>query len=336
MAKIKLGILGAGRIGKMHAENIKRYFNDVAEIKAVADVFADKISDWAKNLGIDKVYNEHRAIMEDKEIDAVLICSSTDTHCQFIIEAAKEKKHIFCEKPIDFDLEKIKTALSEVDKAGVKLQIGFQRRFDHNFRKIKDMIQEGKIGDIHILKITSRDPEPPPIDYIKVSGGIFLDMTIHDFDMARYLTGSEVEEVFAVANVLVDKRIGEVGDVDTAIVTLRFKNGALGVIDNSRRSVYGYDQRVEVFGNKGCLIAGNDTPTNVVYSTNEGIISEKPKYFFIERYKDAYIEEMRAFIEALIYDKNTPVSGIDGLEPVIIGLAAKKSLEEGKPVKIIR
>ncbi|MGB9840924.1 Gfo/Idh/MocA family oxidoreductase, partial [Thermovenabulum sp.] len=201
MAKIKLGLLGAGRIGKMHAENIKRYFNDVAEIKAVADVFADKIYDWAKNLGIEKIYDDRRAIMEDKGIDAVLICSSTDTHCQFIIEAAQEKKHIFCEKPIDFDLEKIKTALTEVENSGVKLQIGFQRRFDHNFRKIKEMIQQGKIGDIHILKITSRDPEPPPIEYIKVSGGIFLDMTIHDFDMARFLTSSEVEEVFALGNV---------------------------------------------------------------------------------------------------------------------------------------
>jgi len=335
-SKLKVGIIGAGRIGKMHAENIKRYFSEEVEIISIADIFADKILDWANSIGVSRVYKDHRAVLENKEIDAVLICSSTDTHSQFIIEAAQEGKHIFCEKPIDFNVEKIKQALSEVEKAGVKLQIGFQRRFDPHFRKMKQMILEGKIGEMHILKITSRDPEPPPIDYIKVSGGIFLDMTIHDFDMARYLTGSEVEEVFAVANVLVDPKIGEVGDVDTAIVTLKFKNGVLGVIDNSRKSVYGYDQRIEVFGSKGSLSVGNELNTNVVYSGDGGILSDKPKYFFIERYKEAYIEEIKAFIDAIINDKETPVTGIDGLEPVLIGLAAKKSSEEKRAVKVER
>jgi myo-inositol 2-dehydrogenase/D-chiro-inositol 1-dehydrogenase len=334
--KLRIGIIGAGRIGKMHAENIQKYLSSEVEIVSIADTLADKISEWAHGVGIDKVYKDHRAVLEDKSIDAILICSSTDTHSQLIIEAAQEGKHIFCEKPIGLSVEKIKEALSEVEKAGVKLQIGFQRRFDLHFRKMRQMVQEGKIGDIHVVKITSRDPEPPPIEFVKVSGGIFLDFTIHDFDMARYLTGSEVEEVFAVANVFIDPRIGEVGDVDTAIVTLKFENGILGVIDNSRKSVYGYDQRVEVFGSKGSVAVTNDLNSNVIYSSTEGVMSDKPKYFFIERYKDAYIEEIKAFIDSVVNDKDVLVTGKDGLESVLIGLAAKKSLEEKKAVRVER
>lgn len=333
--KIRLGIIGAGRIGKLHAENIVSNFRHV-EIKSIADIYADRIKDWAAGLGIMNVYKNHRSILEDPEIDAVLICSSTDTHAQMIIESAEAGKHIFCEKPIDFDLARIEKALEAVEKANVKFQIGFNRRFDHNFRKVHEMVREGRIGDLHIIKITSRDPEPPPIEYVRVSGGLFLDMTIHDFDMARFLTGSEVTEVFATAAVLIDPAIGEAGDVDTAIVTLKFENGALGVIDNSRKAVYGYDQRVEVFGSKGCITVANDTPSSAVLSTFDGVIGEKPKYFFLERYKDAYVEEMRAFIDCIENDKKPPVTGKDGLEPVLIGLAAGRSLAEGKPVKIER
>ncbi|AYO30096.1 inositol 2-dehydrogenase [Biomaibacter acetigenes] len=333
--KIKIGIIGAGRIGKMHAENIRANFSNV-EIKSVADLFADKIKDWANSIGINNIFVDPAMILEDEEIDAVLICSSTDTHSRLIMDSARAGKHIFCEKPIDFNLERIHQALDSVEKAGVKLQIGFQRRFDPSFRKAFEMIRQGKIGDPHILKITSRDPQPPPIDYIKVSGGIFLDMTIHDFDMARYLSGSEVTEVYASGAVLVDPAIGNAGDIDTAVVTLKFENGAIGVIDNSRRSTYGYDQRVEVFGSKGCVSVSNDILTNTVLSDENGITSDKPKYFFIERYKDAYIEEIKAFFDSILNDKQPPVTGIDGLEPVIIGLAAKKSLVEGKPVKIQR
>ncbi|MDN5301180.1 MAG: myo-inositol 2-dehydrogenase / D-chiro-inositol 1-dehydrogenase [Thermoanaerobacteraceae bacterium] len=333
--KIKIGIIGAGRIGKMHAENIRANFSNV-EIKSVADLFADKIKDWANSIGINNIFVDPAMILEDEEIDAVLICSSTDTHSRLIMDSARAGKHIFCEKPIDFNLERIHQALDSVEKAGVKLQIGFQRRFDPSFRKAFEMIRQGKIGDPHILKITSRDPQPPPIDYIKVSGGIFLDMTIHDFDMARYLSGSEVTEVYASGAVLVDPAIGNAGDIDTAVVTLKFENGAIGVIDNSRRSTYGYDQRVEVFGSKGCVSVSNDILTNTVLSDENGITADKPKYFFIERYKDAYIEEIKAFFDSILNDKQPPVTGIDGLEPVIIGLAAKKSLVEGKPVKIQR
>lgn len=331
--KIKVGIIGAGRIGKLHAENIIRNVS-VAEIKAVADIYADRIREWAHDWGIQKVTTDYEEILRDQEIEAVLICSSTDTHALFTMEAAGAGKHIFCEKPIDFDIDRINKALEAVKEAGVRFQIGFNRRFDHNFRKVRDIVQAGRIGEPHIVKITSRDPAPPPIEYVKVSGGLFLDMTIHDFDMARFLTGSEIEEVYVQAAVLVDRAIGEAGDVDTAVVTLKFANGAIGVIDNSRRAVYGYDQRVEVFGSKGCVAVSNDTPDSAVLSTEEGVLGEKPKYFFLERYKDSFIEEMKEFFDAILNDREPPVTGIDGLKPVVIGLAAKKSFKEGRPVKI--
>lgn len=331
--KIKVGIIGAGRIGKLHAENIVFNIKE-AEVKAIADIYVDKIRDWAYGLGVKNVCSDYKEILNDPEIDAVMVCSSTDTHAQIIIESAKAGKHIFCEKPIDFDVDRIHQALDAVDKAGVKLQIGFNRRFDHNFKKVHDLVREGKIGEPHIIKITSRDPAPPPIEYVRVSGGLFLDMTIHDFDMARYLSGSEVVEVYTNAAVLVDPDIGKEGDVDTAIITLKFANGALGVIDNSRKAVYGYDQRVEVFGSKGCITVSNDTPTSAVLSTEYGVLSDKPKYFFLERYKDSFIEEVKEFFDSIINDKEPPVTGIDGLKPVLIGIAARKSYETGMPVKV--
>lgn len=335
MKKIKIGLIGAGRIGKFHAETIKANVNFV-EIKSVADIFTDNIQYWAENLGIKNVYTNANKILEDKEIDAVLICSSTDTHSQLIIDSAKAGKHIFCEKPIDFDLTRIHEALDTVRQARVKLQIGFQRRFDLSFKRAHEIIRGGKIGEPHILKITSRDPGPPPIEYIKVSGGIFLDMTIHDFDMARFLTGSEVTEVFACGAVRVDSDIREAGDIDTAVVTLKFANGTIGIIDNSRKAVYGYDQRVEVFGSKGCVAVNNDHLTNTVISNENGITSHNPKNFFMDRYKDAYIAEIKAFCDSILNDTEPLVTGKDGLEPVIIGLAAKKPLTEGKPIKIER
>lgn len=210
---------------------VQRFFN----YKTSSDLYVDKIKDWAYGLGIKNVYADYMEILNVPEIDAVMICSSTDTHSQITIEAARAGKHIFCEKPIDYDLDRISQALDAVKNAGVKFQVGFNRRFDHNFRRVRELVKAGKIGEPHIIKITSRDPQPPPIEYVKVSGGIFLDMTIHDFDMARYLSGSEVAEVFTSAAVLVDPEIGKAGDVDTAVITLKFKNGAIRVIDNSYR-----------------------------------------------------------------------------------------------------
>jgi len=332
--KIKIGIIGAGRIGKLHAENIAYNLNNYAEIKSISDLYADKIKDWATNLGIKNVYEDYKQIINDPEIEAVLVCSSTNTHSIISIEAANAGKHIFCEKPVDLSVDKINATLEAVKKAGVKFQVGFNRRFDHNFRKVREMIKEGKIGQPHIIRITSRDPQPPPIEYVKVSGGIFLDMTIHDFDMARYLSGSEVKEVYTSAAVLIDPAIGEAGDLDTAVVVLKFENGAIGVIDNSRKATYGYDQRVEVFGSNGCITVSNDAPSSAVLSTGNGVQSEKPKYFFLERYKDSFVDEMREFFEAVINDTETPVTGIDGLKPVLIGLAARKSYDEGRPVAV--
>jgi myo-inositol 2-dehydrogenase / D-chiro-inositol 1-dehydrogenase len=330
---MKIGLIGAGRIGKLHGE-LLTYHVPQAVIKTVAEIYIDDIKPWAKRLNILNLTTDANKILSDPEIEAVLICSSTDTHAQLIIDAAKAGKHIFCEKPIDFNIDKIKQALNSVQAAGVKLQIGFNRRFDHNFKKVREFVQSGKVGDVHLVKITSRDPAPPPMAYLKVSGGIFLDMTIHDFDMARYLSSSEVEEVYAQGAVLIDPAIGSIGDVDTAITTLKFKNGAMGVIDNSRQAVYGYDQRVEVFGSKGYVDVENDFPNSAKLSTADGVTSDKPQYFFLERYKMSYIEELKAFVDAVAKDEAPPVTGNDGLQPVLIGTAALKSLKEKRPVKI--
>jgi myo-inositol 2-dehydrogenase/D-chiro-inositol 1-dehydrogenase len=331
--KMKIGLIGAGRIGKLHGEILTNHIQHV-EIKTVADIYRGNVEQWAKQLNILSVTTDHKNILNDSEIKAVLICSSTDTHAQLIVEAAQAGKHIFCEKPIDFNIEKIKKALNAVADAGIKLQIGFNRRFDHNFKKVRKIVESGEIGDVHVVKITSRDPAPPPIEYLKVSGGIFLDMTIHDFDMARYLSLSEIEEVYAQGAVLIDPAIGDAGDIDTAVITLKFKNGAIGVIDNSRQAVYGYDQRVEVFGSKGYVEVQNDVPDSAKLSTAKGVISEKPLYFFLERYQMSYVEELKSFINAILNDTDPPVTGNDGLQPVLVGLAALKSLKENKPVRV--
>ena len=330
---MKIGLIGAGRIGQLHAE-LLTYHVPGAAIKTAAEINMAEVKEWAHRLNISNLTADYTDILNDSEIEAVLICSSTDTHAQLIIAAAKAGKHIFCEKPIDFDIKKIKQALNSVEAAGVKLQIGFNRRFDHNFKKVRELVESGKVGDVHMVKITSRDPAPPPIEYVKVSGGIFLDMTIHDFDMARYLSVSEVEEVYAQGAVLIDPAIGEVGDVDTAIITLKFKNGAMGVIDNSRQAVYGYDQRVEVFGSQGNVKVKNDFPDSAELSTDQGVFSAIPQYFFLERYKMSYVEELKAFVDAVANDRESAVTGNDGLQPVLIGVAALKSLAENRPVKI--
>ncbi|NDI35607.1 inositol 2-dehydrogenase [Chengkuizengella sediminis] len=329
---LKIGIIGAGRIGKLHAENL--VLLDKVELKAISDIYVDNVIDWAVKLGIKKTTKDYKEIINDPEIDAVYICSPTNTHAQMIKEAAEAKKHIFCEKPISFSAEETFEALKVVEQYGVKLQVGFNRRFDHNFKKVHDTVKNGMIGDPHIVKITSRDPEPPPAEYIKASGGLFMDMAIHDFDMARYVTGSEVEEVYVQGASLVDPMFKQYGDVDTAIITLKFENGAIGVIDNSRKAVYGYDQRVEVFGSKGSVAIQNDHPTTVEISTIQGVYRDKPQYFFLERYKDAYVVESKEFIQSLLQDSPLVCTGIDGYQAELIAKAAKESLQQGKPVKI--
>lgn len=329
---LKIGIIGAGRIGKVHAESITKYVKG-AEVTIIADPFLDETTkQWAKSLGIQYSSKNYHDILTNAEIDAVLICSSTDTHSQISLEAIMAGKHVFCEKPVAHDVEKIKEVLQAVKRTGIKYQVGFNRRFDHNFRAVKEAVEAGKIGVQHVIKITSRDPEAPPISYVKISGGMFLDMTIHDFDMVRYLSGSEVKEVYAMGGALVDPKIGEAGDIDTAIITMKLKNGAMAVIDNSRRAIYGYDQRAEVFGSEGAITIGNDNSSTAVISNKEGVVSEKPLYFFLERYMQAYTSEIQEFVAAIVNNTDVPVNITDGLEPVIIGLAAKKSLEENRPV----
>src|SRR5690625_1018244 len=330
--KITIGIIGTGRIGKMHAENIIHYPN--VTIKAVSDIFTDQIKEWATNLGIEKVVNDYTEIINDEEIDAIFVCSPTNTHAEIIISAAKKGKHIFCEKPVSFSLEETTEVLRVVKENSVKFQVGFNRRFDRNFSRIHESVKAGVIGDPHIIKITSRDPEPPPAEYITNSGGLFFDMAIHDFDMARYLANCEVIEVFASGANLVEPYIKEAGDIDTAITTLKFANGALGVIDNSRQAVYGYDQRVEVFGEKGNLTCENDRPTTVELSTEKGVYKDKLKHFFLERYEDAYHFETKSFIQAIQEDLPLICDGNDGLQAEIIAKAARQSFEEGRPMKI--
>lgn len=332
---LKIGIIGAGRIGKVHLESISYHVKN-ATVTAMADPFMNEETEkLIRSYGVSKVTKDYKDILNDKDIDAVLVCSSTDTHAAISIEAINAGKHVFCEKPVDHSIEKIQAVADALkEHPDIKFQVGFNRRFDHNFAAIRKAYDDGKIGEAHILKITSRDPEPPNPAYIKVSGGIFLDMTIHDFDMACFLTDSDVEELYVNSAVLVDPAIGEQGDVDTAIITMKMVNGALAVIDNSRKAAYGYDQRAELFGSKGMVATSNDTVSSAVISNADGVTGEKPLFFFLERYMGSFSEEMRQFTEAVINDTEVPVGIHAGLQSVKIGLAARKSVEEHRPVKI--
>lgn len=332
---LNIGIIGAGRIGKVHLESISYHVKN-ATVTAMADPFMNEETEkLIRSYGVSKVTKDYKDILNDTDIDAVLVCSSTDTHAAISIEAINAGKHVFCEKPVDHSIEKIQAVADALkEHPNIKFQVGFNRRFDHNFAAIRKAYDDGKIGEAHILKITSRDPEPPNPAYIKVSGGIFLDMTIHDFDMACFLTDSDVEELYVNSAVLVDPAIGEQGDVDTAIITMKMANGALAVIDNSRKAAYGYDQRAELFGSKGMVATSNDTVSSAVISNADGVTGEKPLFFFLERYMESFSEEMRQFTEAVINDTEVPVGIHAGLQSVKIGLAARKSVEEHRPVKI--
>lgn len=331
--RLQLGIIGAGRIGQVHAEGLTRRVHG-ASVVAVSDVNLAAAQVCAERFGIRQATADYRDLLDNPQIDAVLICSSTGTHAPLIGAAALAGKHIFCEKPIALELPAIDEALAAVATAGVKLQIGFNRRFDSNFRHLRETVAGGRIGTPHLLRITSRDPAPPPLDYIRVSGGIFLDMTIHDFDLARFLLGAEVEEVYAAGAVLVDPAIGAAGDLDTTAITLRFANGALGMIENSRQAVYGYDQRAEVFGSAGAMEALNKTPHTTRHSTSDGVQEAKPLYFFLERYMDAYVAEIQSFIDAVAQDRTPPVTGADGRAATVLGLAAWRSYHERRPVQV--
>jgi myo-inositol 2-dehydrogenase/D-chiro-inositol 1-dehydrogenase len=331
--KLRFGVLGVGRIGKIHIENLVNRIPGT-EVVALSDVLPDELASVKAKFDVPMGYADYKEVVKLPEVDAVVICTPTNTHCQVIMDAAAAGKHVFCEKPIDLGMEKIQRINAEVQKCGIQLMVGFNRRFDPNFLKVHEMVKSGKVGVPQVLKITSRDPSPPPEEYLRASGGLFLDMTIHDFDMARYLMGSEVREVYARAQVLVDRVFEKVGDWDTALVTLVFENGALGSIDNSRKAVYGYDQRVEVFGSEGMVAVKNNTPDNHVYLDRVGRHSSLPLNFFMERYTESYLREMQAFVDAVRENQAVPVSGKDGLLAVAIGLAAAKSAKENRPVKL--
>jgi myo-inositol 2-dehydrogenase/D-chiro-inositol 1-dehydrogenase len=332
IGKLNFGVIGVGRIGKIHIGNLSHRTPN-AEVIAVADIYSEELNNVAKQFSIGYTSSNYKDILNHPDVDAVVICSPTDTHSEIIREAAASGKHIFCEKPIDLDLDKINKTNDVVDKYGVKFMVGFNRRFDPNFLKVHDTVKQGKIGKPHVLTITSRDPDIPPKEYITASGGIFLDMTIHDFDMARYLINSEVREVYARADVLIDPVFKEAGDYDTAVITLTFENGVMGLINNSRKAVYGYDQRVEVFGSEGTVLVNNNTPDDHIHIDRKGTHSSLPLNFFMQRYNQSYLNEMHAFIDCIENDVPSPVTGYDGLQAVIIGLAAKRSVEENRPVK---
>jgi len=330
--KVNLAIIGTGRMGSVHVANVVRQIPE-ANLAAICDIRLDVALAIANELGVKRVVQDYRELLADPTLEAVLIASSTDTHADIIQDCARAAKHIFCEKPLALDLEKIDQALETVDAAGVKLQVGFNRRFDKSFQRVHDIVQSGKIGRPCILRITNRDPEPPSMEFLKVSGGMFLDMTIHDFDMARFQIG-EVDEVYAIGSVLVAPEFHQIKDLDTDIVSLKFKDGTVGAIDNSRQAVYGYDQRLEVFCSNGVAMAGNEAEDTVIMGDSDGFQSARPPYFFMQRYAPCYVDEVRQFIESVRDDKPTATTGYDGKMAVVLGYAAWKSIRENRPVKV--
>ncbi len=331
--KLHIGIIGAGRIGRVHAETLAFRLPE-SRILAIADINREAAQAVADRCGIPTVTESSAEIIADARIEAVLICSSTDTHADLIGQAAKAGKHIFCEKPIAQSLQQIDRALAAVEAAGVKFQIGFNRRFDANFARVRHAVVSGEIGSPRMLHIISRDPAPPPLAYIRVSGGIFMDMTIHDFDMARFLIGDEVEEVYTSAGVMVNPEIGRAGDLDTALIVMRFRNGVIGTIDNSRQAAYGYDQRVEILGSDGSIATDNCYPNHAVVSTAKMVRKDLPLNFFMDRYTQSYADELRSFVAAVREKRPTEVGGIDGRIPVVMALAARKSYDEHRPVRL--
>ena len=330
---LQVGLIGAGRIGQVHASTIA-YRVASAQLAAVTDPLPGAAQALAERFRIPTIADDYRAVIGNPEIDAVLICTPTDTHAELITAAAQAGKHIFCEKPVALNLAQTDAAVAAAERAGVTLQIGFNRRFDANFARVRQAVANDEIGEPQIVHIISRDPSPPPINYVKSSGGIFLDMSIHDWDMARFLIGSEIDEVYVQGGVMVDPAIGEAGDIDTHVTLLRFANGVIGTVDNSRQAMYGYDQRVEVFGSKGAIQTDNNYPNNSVLSTGESVRRDLPLNFFMQRYVDAFATEIAAFVEAVTNGTPAPVSGRDGRQALAAGLAAKKSYAEGRPVKL--
>jgi myo-inositol 2-dehydrogenase/D-chiro-inositol 1-dehydrogenase len=332
MESVKLGILGLGRIGRIHLENLCTKIPGVEVLAAMNPSRAGQA--FAKSWGVPFVMSDADAVINHPDIDAILVCSPTDSHAEYVQKSARSGKAIFCEKPLDLSLDTVRQTLKVVQEANVPLMLAFNQRLDPSFQAVKEKIKDGSIGNIISVHIISRDPEPPPVHYIKGSGGLFMDMTIHDFDMARHITGSEVTEVYAKGYNLIDPEIGKAGDIDTGFILLTFENGATAIIENSRKAIYGYDQRLEVFGTKGMVRAENPyKDTSLFFDESGGHMKRHPD-FFMTRYIASYLEEMEAFIDALKNKKSMPITGEDGLKAMIIAAAANRSVEEQRPVKI--
>jgi myo-inositol 2-dehydrogenase/D-chiro-inositol 1-dehydrogenase len=327
---VRIGVIGVGRIGRMHAGLLARQVPGAA-VTAVQDAHEETAREVAFGVGATAA-----ATVDDllSDVDAVAICSPTGTHADLIVEAARAGKAIFCEKPVSLDLAQVDKALAVVEETRVPFQIGFNRRFDPAHAAVAAAVADGTVGEPQLVRISSRDPAPPPLEYLRGSGGIFLDMTIHDFDMARFVTGSEVVEVFARGAVRIDPAFATVDDVDTAVITLVHESGCLTTIDNSRQAVYGYDQRVEVFGSAGMAASENPLAHSAIIRTQDGMRASTLPYFYLERYIPSYLREWEAFVGAVARGQTPPVTGVDARAPLVIGLAAWRSLHEGRPVRV--
>ncbi len=331
-AMVRIGLLGCGRIGRMHAELIAGRVPGV-ELTAAYDFMAGAAESVVADFG-GRAYDDPAGVVAADDVDAIAICSPTDVHIEQLEMAAAAGKPTFVEKPLSLDLGLTDRGIAAARAAQIPVQVGFNRRFDTSHRSVRDQVMAGDVGEVHLVRITSRDPAPPPISYLEGSGGLFLDMTIHDFDMARFVTGSEVEEVFARGAVRIDPAVGEVGDIDTAVVVMRHANGAITTIDNSRQAVYGYDQRVEVFGSAGMVASDNPTTTTTIRRGVAGSYGSTVPYFFIERYLQTYINEWSEFARVVRGEIDSPVTLDDGRAPLLLGLAAWKSLRENRPVLV--
>lgn len=329
---MKVGIIGIGRIGRIHLVNCFSHFRNIEVIGAMNPSAGGQ--DFARSFGVPLVTSDAKEIIEHPEVEALLICSSTDSHADYVEMAAHAGKAIFCEKPMDLSLERVRSTLDLVKSKEVPLMMAFNQRFDPNFAKVKQHIQSGKIGDIRSLHLISRDPGPPPIDYIKKSGGMLMDMTIHDFDMARFQMGCEVTQVYAIGANVVSSAIKKAGDIDFAMAMLTFENGATAIIENCRETNYGYDQRLEVFGSNGMIRTENPLKTTNILSNESGNLHDRNLNFFMDRYAVSYLRELEAFFHALENNEIIPSTGDDGLKAMEIAEAAYRSIAEGRPITL--